>query len=71
MTLSSSDPVSVDHLHTATKPDRLLSHRLGRTSSTGDPRYCAPFEQMVREGLLPGFIEIHIERDRKLKLSRI
>jgi len=36
-----------------------------------DPRYFAPFEQMVREGLLPGFIEIHIERDRKLKLSRI
>jgi len=36
-----------------------------------DPRYIAPFEQMVRAGLLPGFIEIYIERDLKLKLSRI
>jgi len=36
-----------------------------------DPRYCEPFEQMVRTGLLPGFIELYIERDLKLKLSRI
>ena len=36
-----------------------------------DPRYCEPFEQMVQAGLLPGFIEIYIERDLKLKLSRI
>jgi len=36
-----------------------------------DPRYCEPFEQLVRAGLLPGFIEIYIERDLKLKLSRI
>ncbi len=36
-----------------------------------DQRYCEPFEQMVRAGLLPGFIEIYIERDLKLKLSRI
>jgi len=36
-----------------------------------DPRYCEPFEQMVRAGLLPGFLEIYIERDLKLGLSRI
>ena len=36
-----------------------------------DPRYCVPFEQMVRAGFLPGFLEIYIERDLKLKLSRI
>jgi hypothetical protein len=36
-----------------------------------DPRYCEPFEQMVRTGLLPGFIEIYIERNLKLKLNRI
>jgi hypothetical protein len=36
-----------------------------------EPRYCEPFEQMVRAGLLPGFIEIYIERDLQLKLSRI
>jgi hypothetical protein len=36
-----------------------------------DERYCEPFEQMVRAGLLPGFLEIYIERDLKLRLSRI
>jgi hypothetical protein len=36
-----------------------------------DPRYCVPFEQMARAGFLPGFLEIYIERDLKLKLSRI
>ena len=36
-----------------------------------NPRYCEPFEQMVRAGLLPGFLEIYIERDLKLKLSRV
>src|SRR5262252_9298832 len=36
-----------------------------------DARYLAPFEEMVRTGLLPGFIEIYIERDLHLSLSRI
>ena len=36
-----------------------------------DARYSEPFEQMVRAGLLPGFLEIYIQRDLKLKLSRI
>jgi hypothetical protein len=36
-----------------------------------DARYVAPFEQMVQAGLLPGFIEIYIERDLQSKLTRI
>jgi hypothetical protein len=36
-----------------------------------DRRYCEPFEQMVRAGWLPGFIEIYIKRDLKLTLSRV
>ena len=40
-------------------------------TSASDPRYCEPFEQMVRAGLLPGFLEIYIERDLELGLSRI
>jgi hypothetical protein len=36
-----------------------------------DPRYHEPFEQMVREGWLPGFIEIYIQRDLQLQLGRI
>jgi hypothetical protein len=43
----------------------------GTMTDAPDPHYCEPFEQMVRAGLLPGFIEIYIERDLKLKLSRI
>ena len=35
-----------------------------------DIRYCEPFEEMIRAGLLPGFIEIYIQRDLKLTLSR-
>jgi hypothetical protein len=35
-----------------------------------DARYREPFEEMVRAGLLPGFIEIYIQRDLKLTLSR-
>jgi hypothetical protein len=40
-------------------------------TNSPDRRYCTPFEQMVRTGLLPGFIEIYIGRDLQLKLTRI
>ena len=36
-----------------------------------DLRYTEPFEQMVRAGLLPGFIEFYIERDLQTRLTRI
>jgi hypothetical protein len=36
-----------------------------------DARYHKPFEEMVRAGLLPGFIEIYIQRDLQVSLSRI
>jgi hypothetical protein len=35
-----------------------------------DARYLAPFEEMARAGLLPGFIEIYIQRDLQVSLSR-
>jgi len=35
-----------------------------------DVRYLAPFEQMVKEGLLPGFIEIYIRKDLGRQLAR-
>lgn len=35
-----------------------------------DPRYEEPFKEMVRAGLLPGFIEIYIKRDLGVDLSR-
>ncbi|MBX9842616.1 MAG: hypothetical protein K2Z80_12490 [Xanthobacteraceae bacterium] len=39
-------------------------------TETPDARYHEPFEHMVREGLLPGFIEIYIRRDLQLQLGR-
>jgi hypothetical protein len=35
-----------------------------------DSRYLAPFEEMVRAGMLPGFIEIYIRHDLGRQLSR-
>jgi hypothetical protein len=35
-----------------------------------DPRYHEPFERMVREGWLPGFIEIYIGKDLGRQLAR-
>jgi hypothetical protein len=34
-----------------------------------DARYLAPFEQMVSAGLLPGFIEIYIQKDLGMRLA--
>jgi hypothetical protein len=34
-----------------------------------DPRFFAPFEKMVSAGLLPGFIEIYIEKDLGMQLA--
>jgi hypothetical protein len=35
-----------------------------------DSRYEAPFKAMVREGWLPGFIELYIKRDLGVDLKR-
>jgi hypothetical protein len=35
-----------------------------------DPRFIEPFEQMVKAGLLPGFLEIYIARDLGIALER-
>jgi hypothetical protein len=39
-------------------------------TSRNDPRYEEPFKEMVRAGLLPGFIEIYIQQNLAVKLSR-
>jgi hypothetical protein len=39
-------------------------------TSGPDARYHAPFEQMVRNGLLPGFLEIYIQKDLGRELRR-
>ena len=35
-----------------------------------DDRYTQPFKEMVRQGLLPGFLEIYIERRFRCELKR-
>jgi len=35
-----------------------------------DQRFMAPFEKMIRDGSLPGFLEVYIGRDLGVKLSR-
>jgi hypothetical protein len=39
-------------------------------TSEPDARYHEPFEQMVRQGLLPGFLEIYIQKDLGRQLRR-
>ena len=39
-------------------------------TTANDPRYQEPFRTMVREGWLPGFIEIYIKRDLGVDLTR-
>lgn len=39
-------------------------------TTQNDARYHEPFNEMVRSGTLPGFIEIYIERDLGVKLAR-
>jgi hypothetical protein len=39
-------------------------------TSAPDGRYLRPFEDMVRAGWLPGFVEIYIKRDLDRQLSR-
>jgi hypothetical protein len=78
------DAISTPPPHSIFQPLFHVQHAVGGSEQTPlnlwsivlltkapDPRYCEPFEQMVRTGLLPGFIEIYIERDLKLRLSRI
>jgi hypothetical protein len=40
---------------------------------TGEPdaRYLEPFQKMADAGLLPGFIEVYIEKDLQTRLSRL
>ena len=60
----------VRHAVGGTEDEPLNLWSIVLMTSAPDARYLAPFEEMARAGLLPGFIEIYIQRDLQLDLSR-
>jgi len=60
----------VEHGVGGTEDEPLNLWSIVLLTSQSDLRYHEPFEQMVRAGLLPGFIEIYIEKDLGMRLMR-
>jgi hypothetical protein len=61
----------VEHAAGGTETDPINLWRIVILTEQKDERYRAPFDEMVRQGTLPGFLEIYIERDLHVKLTRI
>jgi hypothetical protein len=61
----------VEHAAGGAETDPLNLWRIVILTEQKDERYKAPFDEMVRQGTLPGFLEIYIERDLHVKLKRI
>ena len=61
----------VEHGVGGSDDEPLNLWRIALLTPRRDMRYTEPFEQMVRAGLLPGFIEIYIEKDLQMRLTRI
>jgi hypothetical protein len=60
----------VEHGVGGTEDEPLNLWSIVLLTSQNDPRYEEPFKKMVSSGLLPGFIEIYIERNLQVKLMR-
>jgi hypothetical protein len=61
----------VEHAAGGAETDPLNLWRIVILTGRKDDRYRAPFDEMVRRGGLPGFLEIYIERELHVKLARI
>jgi hypothetical protein len=61
----------VEHGAGGAETDPLNLWRIVILTEQKDERYRAPFDEMVRQGTLPGFLEIYIERELLVKLKRI
>jgi len=60
----------VEHGVDGAEEEPLNLWRIVLLTPQRDRRYEEPFEQMVRAGLLPGFIEIYIEKGLGVRLTR-
>jgi hypothetical protein len=61
----------VEHAAGGAEADPLNLWRIVILTEQKDERYRAPFDEMVRRGGLPGFLEIYIARELHVKLTRI
>jgi hypothetical protein len=60
----------VEHAAGGTETDPLNLWRIVILTDQKDERYERPFAEMAQRGMLPGFLEIYIERDLRVKLNR-
>ena len=60
----------VDHAVGGSRDDPLNMWRIVILTPERDERYSEPFKEMTRQGLLPGFLEIYIERRFHCDLKR-
>jgi hypothetical protein len=61
----------VEHAAGGTEDDPLNLWRIVILTKNKDERFEAPFKDMVRRGTLPGFLEIYIERELRVTLTKI
>jgi len=61
---------SVEHAVGGTEGNPLNLWRIVFLTENYDQRFHRSFEEMVKAGWLPGFLEIYIEKDLHVKLSR-
>jgi hypothetical protein len=60
----------VEHAAGGSESELLNVWRIVLLTENNDQRFTEPFRQMIKAGLLPGFLEIYIERDLRTALSR-
>lgn len=61
---------SVEHAIGGTEGNPLNLWRIVILTENTDQRFQRPFEEMVKAGWLPGFLEIYIEKELHIKLRR-
>jgi hypothetical protein len=60
----------VEHAAGGSESEPLNIWRIVLLTESNDQRFTEPFRQMIKAGLLPGFLEIYIERDLGIALRR-
>jgi hypothetical protein len=60
----------VEHAAGGSETAPLNLWRIVILTENEDKRFLVPFEKMIREGGLPGFLEIYIRKDLKVNMSR-